>query len=113
MGMYRYITAEETAKMKQVSDPELNELLQEALEIFDALLIEEVLHKLKRNWLFRSVPKTEYIYNIYIESNAHDGSPYQAMYIYSRVKDKKTVSAYLYGIITGGHALSRKICSTK
>lgn len=99
--MYRFITEEETRRLKSVSDKELNDVLQDALGFDDTILIEENTWLVQRGWFSRKrVAKTTY--TVYHESRAHDGSAYQARYQTCASGDASIVFAYLFGIINGG-----------
>lgn len=99
--MYRFITEEETKKLKTISDTELNTLFQEALQFDDTLLIEESQVVAKGGWFSKT--RFKQIYTVYHESRAFDGSAYQARYMsFATGVDRKILSAYLFGIINGG-----------
>ena len=108
MGMYMYVSEQDRVTKRKVSDEELNEIFQEALKYDPSLMIEEVLRRIKKGW-FKSTPTVEYVYNIYHETPAHDGSAYQARYQFSGSGDKRTVTAYLHGIINGCVHLEGKV----
>lgn len=100
MGMYIYVTELDRKMKRKVSDKELDETFQEALKYDPSLMIEEVLKRIKKRW-FKGAPTAEYVYNIYHETPAHDGSAYQARYQFSGSGEKRIVMAYLHGIING------------
>lgn len=106
MGMYMYVTEDDIKRMKRVdSDKDINELLKEALEYNGSLLIEESYNyrekKGYRGWLLGEKEKY-FRYQVYFESPAHDGSPYQAQYVTTCNQSKTSVITYLFGIINGG-----------
>lgn len=111
MGLYIYITEEETKRLKTVSDPELNELFQEALQADESLLIEEDYRRIKKKgykgWLMGEKEKT-FDYTVYHESRAHDGSAYQAQQVYGISSTKLSAMTYLFGIINGAFANEKK-----
>lgn len=102
MGMYIYVTEEQTQEMKKVNDSYLNELLQEALLHDNTILLEENYYYVKSKWwLFNRKRKKKFRYTIYHESRASDGSAYQAQYMLCAGNEKRMVFAYLFGIING------------
>ena len=110
MGMYMYISEEETKRMKEViQDEEVNELLQEALQYNDTLLIEANYFYRKKEgykgWLLGKKEK-DFEYQVYHESRAFDGTAYQARYQLFG-SSKRQVMNYLYGIINGGTGMLR------
>lgn len=105
--MYRFITEEETRRLKSVSDKELNEVFQYALKFNDTILIEENTRLVHEGWFSRKrVAKTTY--SVYHESRAHDGSAYQARYQNCASGDASIVFAYLFGIINGGLSVRKE-----
>lgn len=107
MGIYIFITEEETRRLKSVSDKELNDVFQEALAFNDTILIEENTRLVHEGWISRKrVTKTTY--TVYHESRSHDGSAYQARYQTCGSGDASIVFAYLFGIINGGLAVRKE-----
>lgn len=105
-----YISEEETKRMKRVyEDEEIDKLLQEALIYNDTLLIDaDIIFRKERGykgWLL-GYEQYHYRYQVYHESRAHDGSPYQARYQLCGTT-KREVMNYLYGIINGGIGMLR------
>lgn len=105
--MYRFITEAETRRLKSVSDKELNEVFQDALEIDDTILIEENTI-LVHHGLFSRKRISKTTYTVYHESRAYDGSAYQARYQTCASGDASIVFAYLFGIINGGLAVRKE-----
>ena len=100
MGLYMYISKEDTVRMRNVSNAELNEDLQEALKYDPSIMIEETNTESYTGFLRRRlVIKTSYI--VYHEYPAHDGSLYQARLQSSASGDHRTIRAYLHGVING------------
>jgi hypothetical protein len=103
MGLYMFINEQDRSRLRKVSDPSLNEEFQEALKYHPLLMIEEYPVRRKRTfwskWFKR--PEPEMHYQLYHETPSWDGSPYQARYQISASGKKKTVIAYLHGIING------------
>lgn len=105
-----YISEEETKRMKEVpQDEEVNELLQEALQYNDTLLIEANYFYIKKKgykgWLLGKKEK-DFEYQVYHESRAFDGAAYQAKYQLCGTT-KREVMNYLHGIINGGIGMLR------
>lgn len=99
MGLYIFISAEDRILKRMVhSDEEVNELFQSALKFDGSLMIDEYQVKAKTG-LFKS--KLETRYNLYHETPAADGSPYQARQQFSGSGRKDIVISYLHGIING------------
>lgn len=112
MGLYRYITEEETKQLKSInSNKELNSLFQEALKYHPKLLLEEsYFYKRKKDytgWLLRKREK-QFSYRLYRESRGFDGDAYQAQYLFEGGITAKSITTYLYGVINGGMAVERK-----
>lgn len=113
MGMYIYVTYDDIKRMKKVNyNSDLNEDFQEALKVDDSLLIDETAyHENKsgyKGWLLGQKDR-KFRYTLYHESPSHDGSPYQALYMFSASKDLSTIFAYIHGIINGGSAMKIKL----
>lgn len=109
--MYRFITEEETRRLKSVSDKELNDVFQDALGFDDTILIEENTRVIQHsNWFSNPARKrrTKTTYTVYHESRAHDGSAYQARYQTCASGDASIVFAYLFGIINGGLSVRKE-----
>ena len=111
MGMYIYVTSDDIKKMKTInSNKELNEELQEALKIDPSLLIGEISYYKKKKghkgWLLGEKEK-HFRYTLYHESPAFDGTPYQAVHMFSASKDLSTIFSYLFGIINGGNVVHK------
>ena len=98
MGMYMFVSEEDRITKRKVSDPHVNEEFQEALKYHPLLMIEEKEH-LKKSLFGRT--EVEVTYQIYHETPAWDGLPYQARYQISGSGPKAIVIAYLHGIING------------
>lgn len=99
--MYIYVTEQDVKEMSSVQDEELNKLLQEAREIDDRILVsEDYAYRRKKGykgWLLGEKEKY-FEYQLYVESRAHDGSPYQAQYCMC-ASNYHTIFAYLCGVI--------------
>lgn len=105
MGLYIFVNNEDRVTKRRVSDNDLNEIFQEALQYAPFLIIEEQ-RRVRRSFFGK---RTEYIsYSVYHETPAHDGSVYQARLQMSASGSKPIVVAYLYGIINGALAVNRK-----
>ncbi len=105
MGLYMFVNDQDRVTKRKVSDSDLNEIFQEALQYDPLLMIEEDRRVTRSFWGKR----TEYLsYWIYHETPAHDGSAYQARLQMSASGSKPIVVAYLYGIINGALAVNRK-----
>lgn len=101
MGLYIFITEQDRTAKRQIEDKEVNTEFQEALKYDSSLMIEQYKIRLKTGFL-RYEEKT--LFNIYHESPALDGSPYQARFQHSASGKKSSVIAYLHGIINGALA---------
>lgn len=99
MGMYMYVSEADRITKRKVADEYVNESFQEALKYDPSLMIEEYTYVVRKSFWGRN--KIETRYNIYHETPAFDGSAYQARYQFSGSGDKRTVVAYLHGIING------------
>lgn len=110
MGLFIYISEEETKRLKTVSDPELNELFQEALSVDSSLLIDEK-EFMKTGWFGRH--KYDKRYTLYHESRAHDGSAYQAQQVFGISSTKLSAMTYLFGIINGAFANEKKYIASR
>jgi hypothetical protein len=97
MSAYTYITEEERKSWRKVTDKNINDLFQEALEVCPSLLITERFYTV-RKW-FRREQKVSY--TIYHDHPAYDGTAYQARYQIWGSGDIDNVAAYLCGIING------------
>jgi hypothetical protein len=105
MGAYIYVDSEMIGRMKSVEDSEVNDLLQEALKHEEGLLVEQ--KNVIRIKPFKSI--VEKMFVVYHESNAYDGTPYQARILVSGSGSKEVAVAYLTGIINGSLSAKRKI----
>lgn len=117
MGMYIYVTADDIKRMKEVnSDKQLNDLFQEALQVDSSLLIDETNYYTPKRgykgWLLGQ-KEENFRYTIYQESPSFDGSPYQALHMYSTSKNSQALFNYLVGIINGGSAMKLKLSTNK
>jgi len=105
MGMYMYVSEQDRIEKRKVSQKAINDIFQEALSYCPSLMIEErVRYESKRIGLFRFTKLAVYTYNVFHETPALDGSPYQAMYMSCACGNVNVVFAYLYGIINGAMA---------
>ena len=103
MGMYCFINEyDRIAKRKVVGNEYLNEEFQEALKCCPSLMIDSYLSVQYKGILRKRVVETHY--NIYHETPAADGSPYQAKHQKSGSGKIEIVIAYLHGIINGYHS---------
>lgn len=98
MGIYVYITEQDRVSMRKVTDPELQELFNEAHSYDESLMISECHYPVKRRFIGY---KTELRYQIYHESGKPNEPAYQAKQMICASGDLKVVKAYLYGIING------------
>lgn len=94
-----YVSEEDRITKRRVSNPYVNEEFQEALKYDPSLMIEEYPDQVRKGWFGKIVDTTRY--TIYHETPAHDGTAYQARIQASGSGDKRTVIAYLHGIING------------
>lgn len=102
MGLYMFVNDNDRISKRKVSDPFVNEAFQAALQCDPSLMIEEHFHNRKVNSrFFRKNVLENITYSVYQETPAHDGSAYQARLQGSGSGDKKTVIAYLHGIVNG------------
>jgi hypothetical protein len=109
MGAYIFILKEDRVAMRSVSQSEVNEIFQEALQLCPSLMISERWQtKRVRRKLFKFDEVVIWSYTIYHEHPSYDGSPYQARVQQCACGDKTIVSAYLYGIINGALAQRNK-----
>ena len=93
-----YVSEQDRITKRKVEDKEVNEEFQEALKYDSSLMIEQSIRVIKKGWFKKeSVP----FFQLYHETPAHDGSAYQARYQMSGSGEKRTVIAYLHGIING------------
>src|SRR6478736_4352760 len=105
MGLYIYITELDRRNYKTIpEDKYLNEELQEALK-YDSRLLVSSYKEITKHWFKKDTVKT--IYTVYHDVDANR-APYQACEQFSGSGDKRTVLAYLHGIINGGLAAERK-----
>lgn len=96
--MYMYVSEQDRLTKRKVEDKEVNQEFQEALKYDSSLMIEQSNRVIKKGWFKKeSVP----FFQIYHEAPAHNGSAYQARYQMSGSGEKRTVIAYLHGIING------------
>lgn len=102
MGLYMYTSESDRTFKRRVSDSYVNEEFQEALKYDPSLMIEEFPHvKRVRCGLFKTKLVDDTRYDIYHETPAFDGTPYQARLQASASGEKRVVVAYLHGIING------------
>jgi hypothetical protein len=106
MGCYLYINDQDRVNWRKVTDKEINEVLQEALQYDKSLMISEHYY-LERKKIFSKKEKV-YFYSVYHESfNDNGRSHYEAREQLSAGGNKRVVLAYLYGIINGANAYKR------
>lgn len=98
MAIYIYVSEQDRTTKRKVEDNEVNEVFQQALKYDPSLMIEQKKWVVKKWWFKKEIVV---FFQIYHETPAHDGSAYQARHQLSGSGDKKTVTAYLHGIING------------
>ena len=110
MGLYRFITDEETRRMKYINScEELNKLFQECLKYYEDLLIEEEYYYEKHKWwVFNGKKLKKFKYTLYEEVKAFDKTPYQAKYIFGIGNDLESVQIYLNGVLDLAYYLKNK-----
>lgn len=92
-----YVSEQDRTEKRKVSDKEVDESFQEALKYDPSLMIEES-HVFKKTLFGKRAIS---FFHLYHETPAYDGSAYQARYQISGSGERKTVLAYLHGIING------------
>lgn len=97
MGIYTFITEQDRIEKRKVDDPEVNDLLQEALRCCPSLMIEQ---RERANRCFFKRGKSV-SFAVLHEVPAHNGSAYQARYHIIGSGSKEVTMAYLCGIING------------
>lgn len=107
MGIYAYIDENDRVNWRKIEDQQLKELFDEALQHDETLMISE--HSfLERVSFFKKLKKvTEY--TIFHECFMNGHPTYQAREQISASGSKQIVSAYLYGIINGSLARTKKL----
>lgn len=96
--MYMFVSEQDRKTKRKVSDKYVDEEFQQALKYDPSLMIEEQpIYEVK--WFKPKI--VGYKYTIYHETPAFDGSAYQARLQLSGSGDKRTVIAYLHGIVNG------------
>lgn len=107
MGLYAYIDEHDRTNWRKVTDVELKEIFDEALQHDETLMIDSINH-IEKQGLFKK-PKQTIRYSIYHECFI-DGRPiYQARKQISASGSKPIVMAYLYGIINGSVSKARSL----
>ena len=102
MGMYMYVNEQDRiTKRRVLGNDYLNEAFQEALKCCPSLMIDSYTAVSYKGLFKKKILETHY--NVYHETPAFDGSPYQARYQLSGSGRVSTVIAYLHGIINGYH----------
>jgi len=102
MSLYMFITEEDRVNMRKVSYPYVNQEFQEALKYCPDLMITQHETIVKKGFFKKErIP----VFNVYHESPAHDGSPYQAHFQFSGSGSVGVVIAYLHGIINGANQI--------
>ncbi len=106
MGIYTYLMESDLTTMRIVKDPEVNALLQEALQHDRSLMIFETTYTIRR-WFKKPVAYTYYgvKHEVYLSNGL---SAMEARAQLSASGDKKVTIAYLYGIINGSLAANRR-----
>ena len=106
MGLYMYINEQDISKMRKVEDQEVQELFNEALGHDKSLFISETTIIKKHGLLKRN--KHEIRYSIYHQCMVKKKPIFEVRQQISASGAKPLVMAYLYGIINGSLARSRR-----
>ena len=107
MGLYAYISEHDRDNWRKVADVELKEIFDEALTHDETLMIDSINHTEKQG--FFKKPKQTIRYSIYHECFMNGHPTYQARQQISASGSKQLVVAYLYGIINGSLARTKKL----
>jgi hypothetical protein len=99
MGLYIYINAEDSIRMRKVTDKNLNNLFQEALKYDPSIMISE--HVQTRRVGVRRKTEAYSTYSVFHEMSPFKGLPFEARLQSSASGDASVVVAYLHGIING------------
>jgi len=107
MGLYAYITEHDRVNCRKVADVELKEIFDEASIHDETLMIDSITHIEKQGFLKK--PKQITRYSIYHECFMNGHPTYEARQQISASGSKQLVIAYLYGIINGSLARTKKL----
>lgn len=108
MGLYAYISEQDRINWRKVADVELKEIFNEALQHDETLMIDSINH-VEKQGLFKLKSKRTIRYSIYHECFMNGKPTFEARLQISATGSKQVVMAYLYGIINGSLARTKKI----